>query len=35
MPYLALEQPIHQIGVAFGKASHSAVRFDVQEIYFS
>ena len=34
MPDLALEQPIHQIGVAFCKASHSAVGFDVQEINF-
>ncbi|MFZ4625850.1 MAG: PD-(D/E)XK nuclease domain-containing protein, partial [Rhodoferax sp.] len=31
-PYLALGQPIHQIGVEFSKASRSVVRFEVETI---
>jgi len=31
-PWLALGQPIHQIGIAFSKASRSVLRFEVETI---
>ena len=33
-PYLAGQQPIHQIGVAFSKTSRSVVGFEVESLFY-